>query len=102
MISRNEKFVVKYLNEHKVDHEVVNQEKVSKNFSKDFITYSNSIGADLIIILTTAEKDLKDMIIGPEEQYVINNEPQIPVMCVNPLQNLYRSERLSSAINLSF
>ena len=102
LISRNEKFVVKYLNEHKVEHEVVNQEKVSKNFSKDFISYSTSIGADLIIILTTAEKDLKDMIIGPEEQYVINNEPQIPVMCVNPLQNLYRSERLSSAINLSF
>jgi nucleotide-binding universal stress UspA family protein len=102
LISLNEKFVVRYLNEHNVAHEVVKQEKVSKNFAKDFIGYSKSIQADLIIILTTAEKGIKDIIIGPEEQMVINNEEQIPVMCVNPLQNIYRSERLSSAVNLSF
>lgn len=102
LISLNEKFVVRYLNEHNVAHEVVKQDKVSKNFAKDFITYSKSISADLVIILTTAEKGIKDIIIGPEEQMVINNEEQIPVMCVNPLQNIYRSERLSSAINLSF
>ncbi len=102
VISLNEKFVVRYLSEHNVEHEVVKQEKISKNFAKDFIAYSKSISADLIVILTTAEKGIKDIIIGPEEQFVINNEELIPVMCVNPLQNIYRSERLSSAINLSF
>lgn len=102
LISLNARFVVKYLTEHQVEHEVVEQEKFSKNFARDFIQFSQSIQADMIIILTTAEKGLKDMIIGPEEQAVINNEAQIPVMCVNPLQNIYRSERLSSAVNLSF
>lgn len=101
-ISLNEKFVVRYLKEHKIEHEVVYQEKYSKNFAKEFITYSKSINADLIIILTTADKGLKDLVMGPEEQMVINNEERIPVMCVNPLQNIYRSERLASAVNLSF
>ena len=101
-IERNAKFVVRYLNEHKVTHEVINQDKVSKNFAKDFIAFSKSVSADLIIILTTADKGIKDIMLGPEEQMVINNEEQIPVMCVKPLQNIYRSERLSSAVNLSF
>jgi len=101
-ISLNEKFIVRYLNEHKVEHEVVHQEKVSKNFAKDFLAYSTKINADMIVILTTADKGLKDIVLGPEEQMVINNEQQIPVMCVNPLQNIYRSERLASAVNLSF
>lgn len=102
LITLNARFVEKYLSEHKVDYEVVDQAKNSKNFARDFIQFSKSIEADMIIILTTAEKGLKDIIIGPEEQAVINNEEQIPVMCVNPLQNIYRSERLSSAVNLSF
>lgn len=102
IISLNTNFVRNHLIEHEVPCEVVQQEKVNKNFHTDFIAFSKSINADMIIILTTVDKDLKDMLIGPNEQLVINNEAQIPVMCVNPLQNLYVVERLASIVNLSF
>ncbi len=102
IISLNTNFVKNHLIEHEVPYEIVQQEKANKGFHKDFIAYAKSIEADMIIILTTVEKDLKDMLIGPNEQMVINNEEQIPVMCVNPLQNLYVVERLSSIVNLSF
>jgi nucleotide-binding universal stress UspA family protein len=101
-ITLNLNFVKKHLTIHHVSFEVVEQQAYTKNFAKEFIQYAQSIESDLIIILTTNEKGLKDMIIGPEEQNVINNEEGIPVMCVNPLQNLYITERLASAVNLSF
>lgn len=102
IISLNTNFVRNHLIEHEIACEIVEQEKYNKNFHNDFIAFSKSINADMIIILTTVDKDLKDMLIGPNEQLVINNEAQIPVMCVNPLQNLYVVERLASIINLSF
>lgn len=102
LINLNLNFVLRYLNEHNIDSEVVEQEKVSKNFAADFVSYAHKIDSDLIIILTTADKGLKDFIAGPIEQEVINNKHQIPVMCVNPLQNLFKTERLASMVNLSF
>lgn len=102
LINLNLNFVLRYLNEQNIESEVVEQEKVSKNFAADFVAYANQIEADLIIILTTVDKGLKEMIVGPIEQEVINNKHQIPVMCVNPLQNLFRTERLASMVNLSF
>ncbi len=101
-IKLNLNFVKKYLTNHDIDFEVIEQETYTKSFSKSFIDYAKSIEANMIIILTTNEKGLKDMIIGPEEQNVINNEAGIPVMCVNPLQNIYVTDRLASTVNLSF
>lgn len=101
-IKHNMNFVKKHLSAHEIDFEVIEQEVYTKNFSKSFIDYAKAIEANLIITLTTIEKGLKDMIVGPEEQNVINNEEGIPVMCVNPLQNLYVTDRLASTINLSF
>lgn len=89
----NINFVKKHLTEHHIPFEVVEQEKHSKQFSREFIAYAKSINADLIIILNTNEKGLMEIIIGPDEQYVINNEAQIPVMCINTLQRIYQNEK---------
>lgn len=88
-IELNTKFVLKYLNEHQLQAEVVEQEKASSDFAKDFIAFSKQVNADLIVILTTTEKGIKDRILGPVEQEVINNKEQIPVMCVNSLQHIF-------------
>lgn len=101
VINLNLNFVTRYLKEHQIEFEVVEQEKFNKDFASDFLAYSKSIEADLIIILTTTDKSLKEMILGPVEQEVINNAHEIPVMCVNPLQNIYKSERLASMVNMS-
>lgn len=101
-IKLNLQFVKKYLKENNIEVLEAKQEKKSKDLAKDFINYAKETGADLIVILTTAEKDIKDIVLGPVEQMVINNTEQIPVMCINPMQNLYKSERLASVVNLSF
>lgn len=102
IIQRNLNFVIRHLEEQNITTEVVEQESAKGDFAKDFLHYSTRIQADVIITLTTPEKGLKDMLVGPVEQAVINNEQQIPVMCVRPLQHLYKTERLASIVNLSF
>jgi len=101
-IKLNFQFVKKHLKENNIEVIEAKQENKSKDLAKDFIEYAKNISADMIVILTTAEKDIKDLVLGPVEQMVINNTEQIPVMCVNPLYGLYKTERLASVVNLSF
>ena len=54
------------------------------DFGKQVLSYSSKIGADLIIIMTKQRSGLKDIFMGPFEEFIINNHDQIPVMCVNP------------------
>lgn len=101
-VDLNTQFIKRYLKEQDIPFEEASQQKATVDFDKDFIAYAKEITANLIIILTTKEKELKEFILGPVEQKVINNTEEIPVMCIHPLQNLYKTERLSSMINLSF
>src|SRR5205085_834220 len=91
-INLNVRFVKRHLEQQNIKVTEVTQENRNGDFSKDFIAYAKSIDADLIVILTTAEKGIKDIVLGTYEQKVINNTEEIPVMCVNPLQNLYKTE----------
>lgn len=59
--------------------------------AKQTIKYSSEIGADLIVILTDdSDVSMKEFVLGPDHEKVINNDAQIPVMCVNPIQELYQ------------
>ena len=58
------------------------------NFAKQVIKHSAEVSADLIVI--TSQQDMNsigDFIFGNNEIEVINNDAQIAVMCVNPVQN---------------
>ncbi len=66
----------------------VNKRSKDDNFTKATIQFSASIEADLIIIMTSQEKDFGDYIVGPYEQNVIANDAQIPVMTLNPVDNM--------------
>lgn len=101
-IKLNAQFVKRHMEQQNIDITEVIQKDKKADFSKEFLAYAKEIDADLIVILTTAEKGVKDIVLGTEEQRVINNAEEIPVMCVNPLQNLYKTESLSSIANLSF
>jgi nucleotide-binding universal stress UspA family protein len=99
-INNNITFISNQFNQHNVLFEIANQEH-SGSFEKDFIGYAKNSEADLIVILTTVDKDFKDLVMGPVEEYVINNKDQIPVMCVNPMQSLYTGKSMSSIISFS-
>lgn len=101
-VDLNAQFVKRYLKEQGIPFMEDQQAKATVDFDKDFIQYAKDVDANLIIILTTKEKELIEFVLGPVEQKVINNKEEIPVMCIHPLQNLYKTERLASMINISF
>lgn len=75
----------KLLAKNQVDYEIQTAQKKAK-FSKETIRYAQDIKANLILIITTGNK-LKDYLKGEHEQYIIDNDAKIPVMCVNPTIN---------------
>jgi nucleotide-binding universal stress UspA family protein len=89
-IRLNLNYVKKYLKDHEVNHLIAEQPQKAGDFSKCFLRYADEVSADIIIILTTAEKGMLEIVLGPVEQTVINNPQQIPVMCVNSLQSIYK------------
>ncbi len=55
----------------------------SKSFSKEVIRYASTISAGLIIITTKREKEISDIFVADEDVKIVNNDPQIAVLCVN-------------------
>ena len=50
---------------------------------KDLLSIANSSNADLIVTTIDPETNITDYIMGVEEQKLVANESQIPVLCVN-------------------
>lgn len=82
----NLNFAIRFLIQNNIEYEIHTARK-SKNFTKEILTFTKSINADLILITTTKHITLVDYIFGAHEQYLISNEEKIPVMCVNPKSN---------------
>jgi nucleotide-binding universal stress UspA family protein len=86
-VKRNLAFAKNYMDEHRVPYHVqVAEEKGS--FVKQVVRYAVSIDADLIAIVNSPDSTsvLPDFLGSAEEQQIITNEPQIPVLCINPAQ----------------
>ena len=45
--------------------------------------HANASGADLIVTTIDPETNITDYIMGVDEQKIVANESQIPVLCVN-------------------
>ncbi len=78
----------KYLTERKVDFEIVQLD--GKNISDEAVSFSKEINADMIMIATTKNISFQDYVLGASEQKIIANKEKIPVMCVNPREDLTR------------
>jgi len=58
------------------------------NFSRGFIKFAVSVDADLMVISSHPDTvTIGNIIFGSTETDIINNDAQIPVMCVDPLQD---------------
>ena len=56
-------------------------------FAKQLVRFSSQVDADLIVISSYHDHDVvMDFFIGSHEVQIINNEAQIAVMCVNPIE----------------
>ncbi|MDQ3192813.1 MAG: universal stress protein [Bacteroidota bacterium] len=85
-VKRNLAFAKNYLSEQRVPYSVkMADEKGS--FVKQVIKYAVSIDADLIAIVNSPDGSvLPDFLGSADEQQIITNESQIPVLCINPAQ----------------
>ncbi|MEO5572197.1 MAG: universal stress protein [Bacteroidia bacterium] len=57
---------------------------------KDVLKHANTTQADLIVTTIDPETNITDYIMGVEEQKLVANESQIPVLCVNIKQIMNR------------
>jgi nucleotide-binding universal stress UspA family protein len=82
--TRNLNYTKSEMQIHKIPFETVVAEK-SGNFVKQLLHFSAKMDADLITMLNIQDIGLSEFIAGPDEQQVITNETQIPVLCMNPV-----------------
>ncbi|HRS53745.1 MAG TPA: hypothetical protein P5250_03475, partial [Bacteroidales bacterium] len=88
-INANERFTDKVFDDFEVERVKYNVEGSVYDIDKISIDYAYKIKAQLVIIMNTAFYSLFDYIAGPPEKTLIVNKFQIPVLCINPRDDLY-------------
>lgn len=86
-LERNINFAKKFLSEREIEFNVTISTEKSGGFVKAVLAHATKIDADLITIMNFYEAGLMNIIGGGYEQQMITNESQIPVMCLNPVDN---------------
>lgn len=76
------KMVQRHLTQNEI-HYITKTLNVEKNVTATTLDYANSVGADLIIIMTEQEKNFKSPLMGTYAQQMIN-QSKIPVLTVRP------------------
>ncbi len=82
-LRNNIKFAHQYLRDRGIDHDSTIIES-GDGFEKAVVKLAVKIDADLIAIMNLKQNSLLGMLGGRYEQAMITNEPQVPVMCMNP------------------
>lgn len=73
----------------KTQYDLHKAEKVKYDIDRYALSYAKMKGAGMIIITATKEWGVDDFILGPAEKRIITNEDQLPVMLVNPRDDLF-------------
>ncbi|MBK9287449.1 MAG: universal stress protein [Flavobacteriales bacterium] len=81
------KFANTFLKDRGIEHESAILDEGSDDFVKGVIRYAVKMDADLIAIVNMLQESLFGVLGVPNEQEIITNEPMVPVMCMNPLNN---------------
>jgi nucleotide-binding universal stress UspA family protein len=89
-LERELKFAKNYFGEKEISYTIENAEQ-SGGFKKQLIKYAARINADMIAIVNTREGALLPDFFGSEEQEVIANDAEIPVIITNPTQHFVSS-----------
>lgn len=82
-LKRNIQFAHQYLKERGIEHEATIAAE-GEDFAKEVIRLAVKVDADMIAIMNLKQNSLLGMLGRSYEQDMITNEPQVPVMCMNP------------------
>jgi len=83
-INGNIKQIIKFFDQNGIAYTTKISEK-NGSFHKLILQYSQSIDADLILIMTNPDKFLPSFISSQWEEQILFNELMIPVMAINPV-----------------
>ena len=86
-LNNNIIYAKKVLDAKGVDYDIYTSEG-KKSFPDQTIDYANKINADLILVMTTKNIGFTDYVFSADEQQIISNSHKIPVMCINPREDL--------------
>ena len=88
LIQNNVSFASNLLKAEKINFTHQKEDPAKGNFARQVIKHSAEVDADLIVITSQQDTDtIGDFFFGNHEVDIINNDAQIAVMCVNPVQN---------------
>lgn len=90
-IKANIAFSRKFMDSKAIDYEI-NTAEGKKSFPLEIMEFGKSINADLVLILSTKNIAITDFVLGAQEQYVIANSSKIPVMVINPRDDLTKTD----------
>lgn len=79
-----EKNGIKYVSQ------ILDDRRYPGNFGKDVIQYAEEINADLILIMTQQEMQIREFFMGTFATQIVNSSQKTPVMCINPMQTGYK------------
>ncbi len=86
-INRNLMYAKKMLSQYKIKYDIL-ENRSGQKFPDATISFAKENHADLIVVMTTKNIGFKDYMVGANEQYIIANSAKIPVMCINPREDL--------------
>jgi nucleotide-binding universal stress UspA family protein len=82
-INANLNFAKKYLEGKDINYEITSS-MAKGSFAKQTLDFARYIDADIIAIVITKDISINDYVFGAEEQQIIANNLEIPVICINP------------------
>ncbi len=85
-LKRNTSYAKKIFAEYNVKTVVASADLKEGDYYKQMIRYAAKVNGDLLVIMSEKSKGIKEFIIGPDEEKIINNDSQIAVMCINPVE----------------
>lgn len=84
-VKANLLFAKKYLEEREIKYEI-HIAPANQNFSNAILEFSYAIDASGLLIMTTKDPQLPELIFGAKEQQIIA-EAKVPVICINPRED---------------
>jgi nucleotide-binding universal stress UspA family protein len=68
-------------------------------FNQEVVNFADKISAGLIMVMTTKGIGLTDYMFGASEQKIIANNAKIPVICINPRNDLMKTRYFNGYIS---
>lgn len=72
-----------------VDYQLVNEPDIKCDIDKYAVDYAWYNNGDLIVLMATKEIAVDDLLFGLKEKKIIENQYKLPVMLINPRDDLY-------------